>query len=101
MALERGDWATIHQDLVKSGIIKSWAALEPLYVGAHNYDHITIIAFTDMSAYNNLEYQSLFKKHWGDRMQAVLENTGASRDMIGNEIWGVVASVGGNRPATQ
>ena|SRR5947209_4414365 len=99
MAMERDDWTAIHQDLLKSGVIKSWTVLSPLYGGPHDYDYMTIIAFSDMNAYNNIDYASLFKKHWGDKMQETMKRTGDSRDQVGNEVWSVVASVDGTQPA--
>jgi len=88
-------WKSIHTDLLQSGTIKSWTVLEPMYAGPHNYDYMTLIAFNDLDAYTKIDYPTLFKKHWGEsKWQSMAQQTMASRDEIGNEMWVVVAGIG-------
>jgi hypothetical protein len=55
---------------------------------------MTIIAFDDINAYNNIDYSTLFKKYWGESTwQSIMKKTEASRDMLGNEIWALAARV--------
>jgi hypothetical protein len=94
ISLEKEHWTPIHKDLLQRGTIKSWTVLQPIYSGPHNYDYMTIIAFDDINALNNIDYGTLFKKHWGESTwQSIMQKTEASRDMLGNEIWAVAARV--------
>jgi hypothetical protein len=56
-----------------------------------------MIAINKLSDYMATDYQALFEKHWGkDKWQASMSRTDNARDMVGNEMWYVVESVGGN-----
>ena len=97
VSVERELWKPIHEDLLQSGKIKSWTVLQPMFSGPHNYDYMTMIAVHKMTDYMAIDYQALFEKHWGkDKVQASMTRTDNAREMVGNEMWYVVESVGGN-----
>jgi hypothetical protein len=71
--------------------------MQPLFSGPNNYDYITVIEFNKLDTYMAINYNDLFEKHWGkDKVKASMERTDNTRDMIGNEIWYVAESIGGN-----
>jgi hypothetical protein len=43
--LEHDAWGPIHKERLKNGEITSWAMMQPLYAGAHNYDYVTVTGF--------------------------------------------------------
>jgi hypothetical protein len=97
MSMERELWKPIHADLLQSGKIKSWTVMQPMFSGPHDYDYMTMIAFNKLDAYLAIDYQALFEKHWGkDQVKTSMERTENARDMVGNEMWYVVDSVGSN-----
>jgi hypothetical protein len=97
ISIERELWKPIHEDLLQSGKIKSWTVIQPMFSGPHNYDYMTMIAVNKLNDYMDIDYQALFEKHWGkDKMQSSMQRVDNARDMVGNEMWYVVESVGGN-----
>ena len=97
ISMERELWKPIHEDLLQSGKIKSWTVMQPMFSGPHNYDYMTMIAMNKLSDYMATDLQALFEKHWGkDKVQASMTRTENARDMVGNEMWYVVESVGDN-----
>jgi hypothetical protein len=97
ISIERELWKPIHEDLLQSGKIKSWTVMQPMFSGPHDYDYITMIAVNKLNDYMAIDYQALFDKRWGkDKTQTSMERTENARDMVGNEMWYIVESVGTN-----
>ena len=90
MKWEKDKWKPIHDEMVKSGQIKSWLVLEPMYSGDHLYDYMTVVGTDDIESYHKIKYNLVFQKIWGDKWLDTLKQSLASRDQIGNELWSVV-----------
>lgn len=95
--LERDLWKPLHQDRLKNGDITSWAVMEPVLAGPHNYDYITVTGYSSMEAYARTEarMRSSAEKIWGkDKLQSSMAQTEQTRDMLGSEMYMVVDSIG-------
>jgi len=98
--MERDLWKPLQAGRLQSGQIKSWSVMRPIFSGPHEYDYITVEAYSSLDAMTKTDYMGLFEKYWGkDKIQSSMEQTEQARDMLGNEVWVTVESVGGGAPS--
>lgn len=95
--MERDLWKPLHQSRLQSGEITSWAVMEPVLAGPHNYDYITVTGYRSMEAYAKADssMRAEAEKIWGkDKLQSSMTQTDQARDMLGSEMYVVVDSIG-------
>src|SRR5690242_7308512 len=65
LKMERELWKPIHTERVNSGQINSWTVMQPIFVGPHPYDYITVEAANSMDAFTHVDYSQIMTKSWG------------------------------------
>jgi hypothetical protein len=97
LKMEQTLWKPFHQESLKAGDIKSWAVMQPVLAGPHNYDYITVTGYSSLEAYaklNQAGFTARAEKVWGkDKMQGAFDQTDKTRDMLGSEMFVVLDSV--------
>jgi hypothetical protein len=96
LKVEREDWKPLHQVLTNDGNRTGWTLWDyavPGGVGA-SHDFVTTMLFTDYAKIKEAnDAEAFMKAHPNGNLQASVNRTRASRDVIRTEIWEVVDSL--------
>ncbi|MGD9929044.1 MAG: hypothetical protein AB7U05_03420 [Mangrovibacterium sp.] len=87
---EQNVWKPVHQEFIQAGTRVGWSFWQMVYPSGSGVDSqfLTVDYFSDFSKIGMADHGAAFTKaHAGKDMNALMENTGKSREMIRTELW--------------
>jgi hypothetical protein len=96
LKVEREDWKPLHQVLTNEGNRTGWTLWDYAIPGGAGatHDFVTTMLFTDYAKIKEAnDAEAFMKAHPNGNLQASVNRTRASRDVVRTEIWEVVDSL--------